>query len=254
MATKNRPTAKRRRKTVKSTTKANVNRVVKRLKSTIRPRILKITKTLLRRGLPHRRKARAERQIKNKNVFRNFTVILIAAIVFVAVYGYFKGWFDPILIGDNTLDFNSDTYDVTAIKSENLSIHFLELGNGYTGDCVYIKAGETDVLIDAGSRPGSAAAIAAYVDRYCEDNTLEYVIATHAHQDHIAGFVGTKDAQGIFDKYECKTIIEFARTNATSEIYKNYCEKRNEEAERGANCYTALECVNNSNGLKRFTI
>lgn len=35
------------------------------------------------------------------------------------------------------------------IVNSNLSIHFLELGNQYTGDCVYIKAGETDILIDA---------------------------------------------------------------------------------------------------------
>ncbi|MCX4285911.1 MAG: MBL fold metallo-hydrolase [Clostridia bacterium] len=253
MATKKSSDGKAPKKNGKSTTKANVNRVVKAAKKYDSSKNFKDNKDALAGVVAASAKSasRAANK-KQKTFFVIFTVILIAAIVFVAVYGYFKGWFDPILIGDNTLDFNSDTYDVTAIKSENLSIHFLELGNGYTGDCVYIKAGETDVLIDAGSRSGSAAAIAAYVDRYCEDNTLEYVIATHAHQDHIAGFVGTKDAQGIFDKYECKTIIEFARTNATSEIYKNYCEKRNEEAERGANCYTALECVNNSNGAKKI--
>ena len=36
--------------------------------------------------------------------------------------------------------------------SGDLSIHFMELGNEYAGDSIYIKAGETDILIDAGSR------------------------------------------------------------------------------------------------------
>lgn len=35
--------------------------------------------------------------------------------------------------------------------SGDLQIHFMELGNNYTGDSIYIKAGETDILIDAGS-------------------------------------------------------------------------------------------------------
>lgn len=89
----------------------------------------------------------------------------------------------------------------SVITSSGLSIHFLELGNKYTGDSVYIKAGDTDVLIDAGSRKSSSGAISSYINEYVEDNKLEFVIATHAHQDHIAGFIGTKDNPGIFDIY-----------------------------------------------------
>lgn len=71
--------------------------------------------------------------------------------------------------------------------SGDLSIHFMELGNNYTGDSIYIKAGDTDILIDAGSRADSTDTTAAYIDQYCTDGVLEYVIATHADQDHIAG-------------------------------------------------------------------
>ena len=46
---------------------------------------------------------------------------------------------------------NSQTYNVERIQQEHLSIHFLQLGSDKTGDCVYIKAGETDLLIDAGA-------------------------------------------------------------------------------------------------------
>lgn len=138
------------------------------------------------------------------------------------------------------------------VDTTNLQIHFLELGNQYTGDCTYIKAGDTDILIDAGSRKDSAGAIANYVDRYCTDGTLEYVIVTHAHQDHIAGFVGNSSVKGIFEKYKCENIIDFPKYNSTSQISKDYLSKRSAEIEEGANHYTALECWNNNNQSSRF--
>ena len=85
--------------------------------------------------------------------------------------------------------------------SGDLSIHFMELGNEYAGDSVYIKAGETDILIDAGSRASSTDTTSEYIDQYCTDGVLEYVIATHADQDHIAGFAGSNTSPSIFERY-----------------------------------------------------
>lgn len=138
-----------------------------------------------------------------------------------------------------------------AFSNENLSVHFLELGNKYTGDSVYIKAGEVDILIDAGSRKSSSETICQYLDSYIDDGTLEYVIATHAHQDHIAGFVGTNEIPGIFDVYKCEIIIDFPLHNTTSQIYKDYSELVEKEVNEGAIHYTALECYNNLNGAQR---
>ena len=87
--------------------------------------------------------------------------------------------------------------------SGDLQFHFLELGNKYNGDSIYVKAGETDILIDAGSRADSADDISSYVDRYCTDGVLEYVIATHADQDHIAAFAGNGSNPSLFTHYEC---------------------------------------------------
>ena len=134
-----------------------------------------------------------------------------------------------------------------------LQIHFLELGNYYTGDCVYIKAGDTDVLIDAGSKYSSVPTIAAYLNQYVTDNKLEYVIVTHAHEDHYAGFAAN---EGIFDLYECETIIDFALTNNVgskeSAIHKKYVAARDAEVAAGAKHYTALECAKESTeGAKR---
>ena len=123
------------------------------------------------------------------------------------------------------------------------------LGNENAGDSVYIKAGENDILIDAGSRENSIDDIKAYVDQYVTDNKLEYVIITHADQDQIAGF--SKEDGSIFDLYECETIIGFPRTNKTTQTYNRYCSERDDEVALGAKYYTALECYNNLNGAQR---
>ena len=141
--------------------------------------------------------------------------------------------------------------DITAIKSSDLSIHFLMLGNEYTGDSTLIKVGDTEVLIDAGSIQASAGTLVPYIQDYCTDGILEYVIVTHADQDHIAGFVGTTIYPGIFESFDCKTIIDFPLTDKDTQIYERYCEERDAEVALGAKHYTALECWNNTGGAQR---
>lgn len=140
-----------------------------------------------------------------------------------------------------------------------IDINFLELGNKYTGDCTFIKAGDTDILIDAGSRNGSASTISAFVDTYCTDGILEYVIATHAHQDHIAGFVGTNSAEGIFKHYKIGTLIDFSQittklANNPTAIYTNYTTLRDEKIASGdiTHHFYASECVKEEKGAKRI--
>ena len=135
--------------------------------------------------------------------------------------------------------------------SGDLQFHFMQLGNNYTGDSIYIKAGDTDILIDAGSRADSTDTTSEHIDQFCTDGVLEYVIATHADQDHIAGFAGSNDSPSIFERYECKTIIDFAQTNKTTNVYKKYVENRDAEVKAGAVHYTALECWNETNGAQR---
>lgn len=140
------------------------------------------------------------------------------------------------------------------VTFEALGIHFLELGNQYTGDCTFIDLGDTEILIDAGSRKNSAATIDKYIEQYCEDGVLEYVIATHADQDHIAGFVGNSGTPlrtGILYQYEVETLIQFPRTNKNTEILKEYRQAVEYLQGRGTAVYTALECWNNENGAQR---
>lgn len=140
------------------------------------------------------------------------------------------------------------------IGDAKFSIHFLELGNKYTGDCTLIKCGDTEVLIDAGSRQSSAATIKSYVDKYCTDGKLEYVIVTHAHQDHIAGFVGNSNGgsyDGILYRYQIGTLIQFGGHKTTSNIYKSYCSAVEYAESKGATVYTATQCWYETDGAKK---
>lgn len=152
----------------------------------------------------------------------------------------------------------SDT--LYSVANGDLSVHFMELGNKYAGDSIYIKANDKDILIDAGSRQNSVTAIKNYVNQYCTDGTLEYVIATHAHQDHIAAFPSTSSRKGIFEEYDCKTIIDFGtatkyeRNGASkTNVYENYVEYRQAEIDAGAT-YIAVSDFKNDNFQKTIDL
>jgi competence protein ComEC len=137
-----------------------------------------------------------------------------------------------------------------------IDIYLQELGNGSTGDSIYVKAGDNDILIDAGSDSTSAKTLTAFLKGKVSDNKLEYVIATHAHTDHIGAFYGT---DGIFANFDCRTIIDFPKYDSdkdptkTTTVFGKYCAARDAEvsggASFGAEHYTALACYNaNSTG------
>lgn len=214
---------------------------------------------------------------KKKKLFVALLILLVVVIVGVLIFGYYQGWFDAILKPQQTEDPNGGTGGTGGGSGggsgsgggtggsggsgsgdgtvADMEIHFMQLGYNSNGDSIYIKAGDTDILIDAGCEKGSAKTITQYVDKYCKDGKLEYVIATHADTDHINAFIGTSTIKGIFDYYECENIIQFARTGKdtskdTTAISQYYAKV---EAERalGANVYTALDCVKETNGAKK---
>lgn len=147
--------------------------------------------------------------------------------------------------------------DLAGITSADFSVHFLELGNKYAGDCTLIDCGDTEILIDAGSRKSSATTIKSYVDQYCDDGKLEYVIATHAHQDHIAAFVGTGSGTqrtGILYQYEVGTIIQFSRHNSTAAIYNSYVQAVEYAAGRGADVISAHSLFENGKPIDNSNV
>ncbi len=174
---------------------------------------------------------------RKKRISRTIAALAAIVLLIIGALGILKDYipFDPHTHGST-----EDVY-----ISGELEIHFLELGNKYTGDCTYIKAGDTDILIDAGSKTSSIPTITSYLDQYVTDGILEYVIVTHAHQDHYAGFATSEKMESLFDIYECQVIIDFAQTNQkdTATMYQNYIRERNDEIANGAKHYTAQDCM-----------
>lgn len=172
---------------------------------------------------------------KKKRFSKGLTIFLAVVFFMLGAVGGFYGYFKYTLPSD------SDSY-----VSGDLIINFLELGNQYTGDCTYISVGDVDILIDAGSKASSVSTIDAFLRKNVSDGILEYVIVTHAHGDHYAGFATNEGADSLFDLYECEVIIDFSQiTNgkADQKMYKNYIRERNEEIANGAIHYTAEECM-----------
>ena len=65
--------------------------------------------------------------------------------------------------------------------AHDLAVHFIDVGQG---DSILIQTptGES-LLIDAGEKDNETV-VSSYIEQYGDD-TLEYVIATHPHSDHI---------------------------------------------------------------------
>ncbi len=158
-------------------------------------------------------------------------------------------------VGAHYLDRQTNKlYKSDVVYGKGMQIHFMELGNGKTGDSIYIQVGKTDIIVDAGSRTESANTIESYVKDKMADDVLEYVIVTHADQDHIAGFAGDNTNKSLFERFEVETIIDFPKTNKTTQVYNRYVQSRSAEISAGAKHFTALQCYNNTdvdNGAKR---
>ena len=216
----------------------------------------------------------AKKQTKKKKVTKaqkkkqaKLVFSLIMLVIMIIAFVFFK---DKIPFFDFTEDSSSEE-QAPAVKNEgviydNFQMHFLELGVYETGDSTYIKAGETDILIDAGASSDSIPTIIGYINQYCTDGKLEYVITTHAHADHYAGMFGKKvntknykgediTNNGIMYYYEIDTIIDFAfstkdeadYTNTSKDIGK-YTAAVNYAVSKGSKHYTAKDCFNNENG------
>lgn len=120
---------------------------------------------------------------------------------------------------------NLENEIVENVIYDEFQIHFLELGNQFAGDSIYIKAGDNDILIDAGSRANSVSTLKSQINEYCLDNKLEYVISTHGDQDHISGFVGSKSGStydGIMYSYDIDNIIYNHLTSKKTTLYSNF--------------------------------
>lgn len=85
---------------------------------------------------------------------------------------------------------------VTTDYPEDFSVHFIDVGQG---DCILVKTSNGNMLIDSGEAEYETTVL-EYLKNHKVD-TLDYVVATHPHSDHI-GSLG-----GVIDKMTVKSII-----------------------------------------------
>ena len=193
----------------------------------------------------------AKRQInKTKTICTSIIALLLGLVIGFVLNIYFltpNSFEIPSSVtSTNTNVAVTGEIDIDVVNDSDLSIHFLEVGNKYTGDCTLIKVGNVEMLIDAGSKASSISTIKAYLDTYVEGD-LDYVVVTHAHEDHYAGFATNETTQSLFDLFTVKNIIDFGDgTNKTSanKMYANYIRERTAEVAAGATYFEAIDFIN----------
>ena len=94
------------------------------------------------------------------------------------------------------------------LPTDELKVHFIDVGQG---DSILIDFGETEILIDGGDKsPG----VVAYLNDFV-DGSLEVMVATHPHADHIGGLIEVLNA---FDVLE----IWHNGDTSTSQTYSQF--------------------------------
>lgn len=109
-----------------------------------------------------------------------------------------------------TVIITSDKGGGLADSASNVTVHFIDVGQG---DSILIDAGQFEILIDGGPR-SAGRSVVDYIKPYV-DGSLDAVIATHNHEDHIGGL------PDVLKAYPVDRVIDNGKP-AASKIYGQY--------------------------------
>jgi competence protein ComEC len=152
-----------------------------------------------------------------------FIILILSAIVFLIVIlvhktGHIKNKTRALQNPETTFDlsgipeFYLSKYTDTAIAADNYNnswrIHFIDVGQG---DAILVQTEGTNVLVDGGDR---SSGITDYLEQIQID-TIQWVIATHPHADHIAGLIP------VLRKYPVVNVMDNGKSH-NSVIYQTY--------------------------------
>lgn len=152
--------------------------------------------------------------VKKKKV-KQFLIALPFVIVFILIAnlcdtGLLPAWLQKPL---DTL--NSATGNLIYEPCQNtdgLSVHFVDVGQG---DCILVCCDGKNMIIDAGTSE-KAGTVKNYL-RGCGVHSLEYVVCTHPHDDHIGGMAN------VIKDMDIGTII-MSDASTTTQSYQNLLE------------------------------
>lgn len=135
---------------------------------------------------------------------------------------------DPIFIGNEGED-------------EPIEIYFIEMQHIYA-DSIFIKKGNVEILIDAGYEYDGTF-VQQFLKEKMDDNRLDAFMVSHSDGDHIDGI-----AKALENIEDISLMIDYGGVGSG-----NVLATRNKYKNKGMKYYSALDCVNHTNGaLDRY--
>ena len=102
-------------------------------------------------------------------------------------------------------------------EENGFAVHYIDVGQA---DSALVLCGDQAMLIDGGNTEDSNVVV-AYLKKQNVDH-LDYVICTHAHEDHVGGLSGPLSVMPADEIYAPKT-------GASSKAYQNFLKKAEEQ-------------------------
>ena len=78
---------------------------------------------------------------------------------------------------------------IAAQTDDTIEVHFIDVGQA---DSAFVRCGEETMLIDGGNVADSSLVVSYLQQQNVE--TLNYIVCTHAHEDHVGGLSGALNA------------------------------------------------------------
>lgn len=130
------------------------------------------------------------------------------------------------------------------VAGKDLTLTSIEMCD-YYGECTLIQYGDYDLVIDSGSE-ADARHVKEVLNAKIADKTIDMLIVTHPHGDHIGGIIA-----GALEDLEIKTIVDYGYTYVTTDngkiensgYVKTYTDWRDGRAKGGTTYYSVLEAM-----------
>ncbi len=97
-------------------------------------------------------------------------------------------------------------------NEELLLVHFIDVGQA---DCILVERGDYTMLIDGGNVADAPAVLSYLQDKGVV--SLDYVVSTHAHEDHVGGL------GRILAEIEIENGVFAPKTGEKTNAYDNFC-------------------------------
>lgn len=140
---------------------------------------------------------------KNKRAVKlpkGIIAALVLVCAFFVVYNFFPEYID-FIFGEGDLPSGEYVGEGTA------EFHFIDVGQG---DGILVRTDKGDIVIDAG--PSSTEDDFVDYLKSCGVTSIEYLVLTHPHSDHIGG------ADAVLEEFDVKRVI-LPKTDCTTSMY-----------------------------------